>query len=132
MATLLDLQARDQLFKLDPSLDPSEQEWRMIYTSPQLRAWIEDDLDGLISTWKLEASPSQQLDALVEEFCSGVTLYYGQQFKPIQHVKGGIWELKTPDLRMFGWFYVKDCFIAWKAEHADYVKKSGAARRATG
>jgi hypothetical protein len=65
----------------------------------------------------------QQLDALVEEFCSGVTLCFGPQFKPIQHVKDGIWELKTPDLRVFGWFHVKDCFVGWRCECAEFVKK---------
>ena len=43
--------------------------------------------------------------------------------KPITHVSGGIWELKTSDLRIFGWFHAKDCFIGYRAEHADFVKK---------
>jgi hypothetical protein len=25
-------------------------------------------------------------------------------------------------LRIFGWFHVKDCFVGYRAEHADYVK----------
>jgi hypothetical protein len=116
------LERSDQLFKLDPQLEFNEREWRMIYTSPRLKDWVETDLPGLVSTWSQELSPIQQLDALVEEFCSGATLYFGEQFKPIQHVRGGIWELKTPDLRLFGWFHVKDCFIGWRCENADYVK----------
>jgi hypothetical protein len=50
-------------------------------------------------------------------------LYYTAQFHPIRHVRDGIWVLKTPDLRIFGWFPVKDCFIGWRAEHADFVKR---------
>jgi hypothetical protein len=26
-------------------------------------------------------------------------------------------------LRIFGWFHAKDCFIGYRAEHADFVKK---------
>lgn len=122
MATPILLCEMGQLFKLDPQLEPNEQEWRMIYTSPRLQQWLMNDLGNLESTWNVEVTPAQQLDALTEEFCSGCTLDYGIQFHPIQHVQGGIWMLKTQDLRIFGWFYVKDCFIGWRAEIADYVK----------
>lgn len=123
MATPLELCEAEQLFKLDPQLQVNEQEWRLIYMSPKLLEWMQNDLPKLQSVWKVEVDPTQQLDALVDEFCSGATLYYGPQFHPIQHVSDGIWELKTPDLRIFGWFYVRDCFVGWRAELADYVKK---------
>jgi hypothetical protein len=122
MATLIQLANSGRLFKLDPELEVNEQEWRMIYTSPRLKDWIANDLPTLVSKWEIETDPLQQLDALVEEFCSGTTLCFGPQFKPIQHVRGGIWELKTPDLRIFGWFHVKDCFIGWRAEDTEVVK----------
>jgi len=122
MATLIELERAQSLSKLDPQLEPNEQEWRMIYMSPTLTSWMQDDLPKLQSTWKVEVDPSQQLDALVEEFCSGATLYYGTQFHPIEHVEDGIWQLKTPDLRIFGWFHVKDCFVGWRAGQADFIK----------
>src|SRR5262249_17769795 len=55
-------------------------------------------------------------------FCSGETLTFSTQFKPLTHLKDGIWELKTPDLRIFGWFHVKDCFIAGNIDTAFNVK----------
>jgi hypothetical protein len=122
MATLLELDRAAELFKLDPQLEPNEQEWRMIYLSPTLMRWMQDELPHLESTWKVEVDPTQQLDALVEEFCSGATLYYGPHFHPIAHVEDGIWELKTPDLRIFGWFHAKDCFVGWRAGLADFIK----------
>ena len=33
------------------------------------------------------------------------------RFKPLNHLSEGVWELKTADVRIFGWFAVKDCFI---------------------
>jgi hypothetical protein len=66
-----------KLYNLYPALEPREQEWRIIYTSPQLKTWIETDLPNLDSIWKVEVSPLQQLDALVDEFCSGCTLCFG-------------------------------------------------------
>ena len=43
--------------------------------------------------------------------CSGETLTYDWQFKPLNYVQDGIWELKTANLRIFGWFPKKDCFL---------------------
>lgn len=123
MATVLELGDAQLLFKLDPELEPQEQEWRCIYLSPRLRAWIGDELPTLEAKWESEIDCVQQLDAFVEVYCSGERLNLPEHLHPIAHVKDGIWVLKTPDLRIFGWFHAKDCFIGWRAEHADHVKK---------
>lgn len=95
----------------------------MIFTSPKLMAWMQHDLMALESTWNLELSPAEQIDGLVEVFCSGDTLTYDHQFKPLTHVQDGIWELKTADLRMFGWFSKKDCFLGVVADATDRIKR---------
>ncbi|KRR21398.1 hypothetical protein CQ14_07045 [Bradyrhizobium lablabi] len=111
MATVIDLVGRGDLFKLDPQLDHPQQEMRRIYAGPKLRTWIENDLPGLVSDRNVESLPIQQFDEFVALFCSGDTLTYDQHFKPLNHVEDGIWELKTTDLRIFGWFPQKDCFV---------------------
>jgi hypothetical protein len=122
MATVLELVLARRLFKLDPALEPNEREWRFIYPSPRFHTRIANDLPGWTSIWKVEVSPTQQLDALVEVFCSGETLTFGTQFKPLNHLGNGIWELKTPDLRIFGWFCKKDHFVAGTMDLAFNVK----------
>jgi hypothetical protein len=112
MATVLELVLARQLYKLDAALEPNEREWRTIHTSPRFRARLEGDLPTWTSHWKVEVNPSQQLDAILEIFCSGETLTFDLQFKPLNHLRDGIWELKTPDLRIFGWFWKRDHFIA--------------------
>lgn len=74
IATLLDLILANALFKLDAGLETPSQEYRSVYTSPKLKAWMQGDLLGLESTWKLEVSPAEQLAELVEHFCSGEPL----------------------------------------------------------
>ena len=124
MATVLELAAAQPpaLIRLDPALEDQEQEWRCIYILSQVRARFETDLPTWVSQWRVEQSPTQQLDALLEVFCSGETLTFGPQFKPLVHLNDGIWELKTPDLRIFGWFPQKDCFIAGALDTAFNVK----------
>ena len=122
MATALDLDHRGDLFKLD-ALEQGVLELREIYASPVLHGWITNVLPGMVSSWNIQLSPLEQFAALSEIFCSGQRLTYGQQFKPLMHVTDGIWQLKTDDLRIFGWFNRKDCFIGAVADDATRIKK---------
>ena len=114
MATIIELCNQGVLIKLDPELDPRQQELRRIYLGPKLVEWINNTLPGLESDRGLETSPVGQFDELIQVFCSGDTLTYDWQFKPLNYVQDGIWELKTPDLRIFGWFPEKDTAL-WES-----------------
>jgi hypothetical protein len=122
MATPIHLDRAGALFKLD-ALEPGVQEFREIYTSPDLHRWIGDVLPRLASSWNIELSPLEQFFALSEIFCGGERLSYGTQFKPLTHIVDGIWELKTDDLRIFGWFHRKDCFVGAVADDATRIKQ---------
>lgn len=123
MATLIALDAVDAVSRLDPELPPREQELRRIYVSPKLRLWIEVELGGLVSDWNLQLTPEEQLAEYFEVFCSGSPITVEHQLKPIQHVGDGVWYLKTSDLRVFGWFPEKDCFVGVVAKLATFAKK---------
>jgi len=116
MATIQQLCDAGRLFKLDCVLDDEQQEFRTIYLSERLRNWLAVTLPTLGSTWKLETLPEQQLDALLNVYGSGETLTFDWHFKPLNFLGNGIWELKTADLRIFGWFPRKDVFIAVDAD----------------
>jgi hypothetical protein len=122
MATAIELDRRGDLFKLD-ALDVGIQEFRQIYASPDLHRWLRDTLPGMASSWNIELTPLEQFDALSGIFCSGERLSYGTQFKPLTHIVDGVWELKTEDLRIFGFFHRKDCFVGAVANDATWIKK---------
>src|SRR6476646_10477651 len=111
MATLLDLERRGDVAKLDAALAPAQQELRRVYVRPRVQTWMENILPRLESALGLEVSPIEQLDAFLETYCSGATMTYERQFKPLRHIDAGVWELKMPDLRMFGWFSMRDWFV---------------------
>ena len=123
MATLLELDNAGSVFRIDPALGPREQESRRIYVLPELQRWLQDELLALGSTWKIEQSPQEQLDALVAIYCSGDTLTYNWHFRPLNNLGDGIWEMKTADLRVFGWFPNKDDFIGVSANLTDQIKR---------
>jgi hypothetical protein len=125
MATILELERDGQLFKLDAGLGPTEQEWRRISASLRLCQWIERVLPTLAPQWNSEQSPLEQFDDIVWAFVSGEPLVYLHQFKPLRHIAGGVWELKTPDLRVFGWFDQMDSFIAVCADQKNRILNHG-------
>ncbi|MDZ4308755.1 hypothetical protein [Allopontixanthobacter sp.] len=124
MATLLDLVQRGELQKLEACLSWREQEERRIYAFPTAVRWLTESLPGLASDWNLEITPSEQLDDFFVEFCSGHELMFERQIRPIRHIRHGVWELKTADTRLFGWFAARDCFICTNGGLTSDIKKS--------
>jgi hypothetical protein len=123
MATLIELTLAGELIKLDPALGLREMEQRRIYMLPRAATWLAKDLVEAESTHNIEESPAQQLDALLYEFCVGQAIPVVHRFKALDHLADGIWELKTADLRLFGWFAYKDCFIICDCNLAREVKR---------
>lgn len=73
MATLIELLDAGQISQIDPALGLQQQQFRRIFVLPDLQKWLEENLPNLGSTWKIEQSPQEQLDALIAIYCSGDT-----------------------------------------------------------
>lgn len=125
MATILDLVEAGELIRVDPVLDSGVQEERLIYATPVVAAWVQTELPAIASQWDLELSPAEQLDALVATYAEGDVLSFELHFKPLHPHNDGVWELKTPDLRVFGFFSSRDCFVAVRIDTAQRVKEHG-------
>jgi hypothetical protein len=130
MATLSELVASGDLHKYDPELPPNELELREFLASDRVAKWITQTLPGLGQDLDRELTPEQEFAALMENFCGGTELEIPRDFHPMRPVgKGGndqgVWELRTMDLRFFGWFPTKDVFVAVSAHPAKKVKDLG-------
>ena len=122
MATLINLEHSGHLIRVDAELGPREFEDRQLWISPRLRDWADATLPGLGSSWKIDESPAEQFATLVYEFCSGKTLASGLRFKSLRPIVSGVWELKTADLRVMGWFPVMDGFVGVVADTSERIK----------
>jgi hypothetical protein len=111
MATICELVARGELSKFDPGLRDHQMVERLFYATPRLQKWLQNELPALSPQWTTELSPLEQVDAALNVFCSGGELAIGHAMRNMLPVQNGVWELKTPDVRLFGWFHRKDCFI---------------------
>lgn len=111
MATLRTLVTNGELVALRVPLERNEFPDRQIYALPRVRKWLEDQLPGQPSDRFVEIEPEGQLEDLLHQFITGGQLCIGQTYKSMHHHGDGVWELKTADLRLFGWFYKRDIFI---------------------
>lgn len=121
MATLVELEARGELERLDAALDPDEQEFRCVYALRIVVDGLQKRLSTMVSKWKTEQTPAEQLDEILYNFVSGNALDYPKQFHEIKHHGDGFWELRSPDLRLFGFFYKIDCFICTDVVDKNFI-----------
>jgi hypothetical protein len=120
MSTLLHLQQSGAIARFEPETDVEE---RFVYALPRFEKWVAETLPELASNWDLENVPLEQFDDLMAQFCRGNPLAFGDDFKCLYEHEDGVWELKAADLRIFGWFYKRDVFIAACADSAWKIKE---------
>lgn len=125
MATLIELVRRGELHLVDPGLGPREFPERKLYVTNELLRWIEDHLYEMESAMGVEQAPTEQFDDLTYSFVRGDRIPVDKFFKCLRPSDRGVWELKTVDLRLFGWFHSKDCFIATHCDCATKIKNHG-------
>ena len=123
MATIATLRDEGQIVSIEVELDGRDQPQRMLFGTPGFLEWLSERLESTEpSPLGLELTPAEQLDALFAGFISGARLNHTRQFRNLRPVDAAVWELKTPDLRIFCWFLQKDCFLAVSGDWADRVK----------
>ncbi len=125
MATLLELERNGELIRLRPNLKPREQELRTFMVTPEVRDWLNDILPKVPAGSAKELTPMEKLIDFLNRYGAGHRLLYPVAFRPIQHFKHGVWELKTPELRLFGWFPKNDVFICASIATLDDIKING-------
>lgn len=123
MATVAKLAESGKLIYVDAGLAPGVQPDRVIYATVAFRDWAEQKLPQLHTQLVGgRETPLEQLDALFERFAVGRPMQRGRQFRCLVPVTRGVWELKTPDIRIFGWFPLRDVYIAVAGADASIVK----------
>ena len=123
MPTITTLIEGGAISPIEVELSPREQPMRLLYGTPGFIQWLDERLTSAEpSPLAADATPAEQLDQLFYTFISGKRLVYTKQFRFIRAEKNAVWELKTPDLRIFGWFLLKDCFVGVFGDWADRVK----------
>jgi hypothetical protein len=123
MMTFDTLLAEGAIVKVEIILGASELPKRSLFGTPGFVQWLEERADRAEpSPVGSDLTPVEQLDYLFYAFVSGRSLVHSRQFRAIRSEPNAVWELKTVDFRIFGWFAKRDCFVAVFGDWADHVK----------
>lgn len=120
MATIHNLADIDVLHTYETELFSRDRIERKLYFSSEAMKWLIDDLPGITElVGDSEASPAEQLDSIVYRFSTNKSLHPWNDIHILSHSEDGVWELKTKDIRLFGYFAEIDCFVICYAESKD-------------
>lgn len=123
MPAISDLLESRAIVRIEVELAAHEQPLRLLYGTPQFIDWLQGLLEGAAPPRPLShMSAAEQIDDLFYAFSSGAPMIFNRQFRAIRLEDHAVWELKTPDIRIFGWFMAKDCFVAVFGNWADIIK----------
>jgi hypothetical protein len=124
MATLEHLCATGKLKKHIPDLEDTELPQRMMYFAPEFEAWISGALRLERPERGRNLTPFEQAELICYEFIVGRPMGYGYHYKKLDPISAHAWELKTEDVRIFGWFAMKSHFVAVGGELKRYLKRA--------
>lgn len=111
MATINYLERKGALVLYKADLRAGEQKERALYFSPDLPYWIENHLDMQPKDRHKHLLPSEQVEEIFDQFVRGHHMGRNDM-KKLEPVGQHVWEFKTEDVRVFGYFYRKQIFIA--------------------
>lgn len=100
-----------------------EYQRRWVHGSHEFVRWILEDVPKL-QQGRLNAhdTPQEQLDQILYRWIAGKQIAYSRMFKDLMPGRDEVWELKTADLRVFGWLAERCRFIAVLGDYADHYK----------
>jgi hypothetical protein len=121
MATLATLIARGVLQQIDVPLD-GELPMRMFCARPRFVDWLMESLPAEPVDRGGSQSPAEQIDDLLYRFISGKSLLDNYDLHALLPDDRCVWELKTSDVRIFGWFPERDTFVGVGGDMARRIK----------
>lgn len=134
MATIAKLVADGKLIPIGGRLRPEELREREMFAYPHVVEWLKTVLPTLEPELSLGRAhelphgvqtPIQQVDDLFHDFISGEDLGLYEKAHLMNPDTMYIWELKTIDVRLFGWVYRRRCFILANIDSAARIKERG-------
>jgi hypothetical protein len=97
---------------------------RRLYIYPECLEWARTEIPKMVTgRVASDLSPKEQITLRLQQWISGDPMEYGRMFHDMEPSTDGVWELKTADLRLFGWMYRPLEFIAVCGGYTDDYKE---------
>jgi len=97
---------------------------RKFYAYPKCVNWMRNEVPKMV-TGRLGSAftPHEQLIERLRQWMAGHPMSYGPMFHDMDPQTDEVWEMKTADLRIFGWMYRPREFIAVSGGYTDDYKE---------
>ena len=97
---------------------------RKIYAYPPCLQWMRTEVPKMVTgRVNSDFTPAEQLITRLLQWITGESMAQGRMFNDMKPKSDEVWELKTADLRIFGWMYRPREFIAVCGGYADDYKE---------
>jgi hypothetical protein len=124
MATIDNLLKIRTLIRVTVPLGRGQFHDRKFYAYPECVEWMRNEVPKMVTgRLRSDFSPKEQLIERLRQWMSGDPMAYGRMFKDMEPRTDEVWEMKTADLRLFGWIYRPREFIAVCGGYADDYKE---------
>jgi hypothetical protein len=124
MATLSTLLERKALIRVTVPLGRRQFHDRKFYAFPKCLEWMRNDVPRMVTGRIASAStPKEQLIERLRQWMAAEPMAYERMFRDMDPRSDNVWEIKTADLRIFGWLYRPRVFIAVSGGYADDYKE---------
>jgi hypothetical protein len=110
------------LLRYDAELEPDDSPQCVIYVTPDFDQWLTTTLPALPKDRGRNLTPWEQVDALFYDFVIGRPMAYDVERKRLEPQADNVWELKSEDMRIMGWFPLKGVFVAVLGEMRKNLK----------
>lgn len=124
MATLEQLEAGGHLIRYEADLEHWEMPNRYITHAPQFGTWFESVLKTECAKRGRNLSPYEQVELLFYDFIVGRPMAYSVNYRKLEPHPRNVWELKTVDVRVFGWLTRRCHFLAVCGDLKDNLKSA--------
>ncbi|MDE4134548.1 hypothetical protein PXK00_15625 [Phaeobacter sp. QD34_3] len=123
MATLIGLCEQGLLDTIDP-LSPHELPWRSLYGTPDFIDWLDRALPTLDHNDLYDdLTPQDQVFVAFHEYVAGEEFLEDRRFKKLSWTpERFVWEIKTEEVRVFGWVPHKNAFICCYGDSKDRIE----------
>jgi hypothetical protein len=124
MATFDTLIKERKLIRVTVPLGRNQFHDRKFFACPDCLDWIRNEVPRMV-TGRINSAftPKEQLVERLRQWMAGEPMRYDRWFHDMDPKTDDVWELKTADLRIFGWIYRPREFIAACGGYTDDYKE---------
>jgi len=123
MATFEKLIEDRLLIPVAPKLPHGQFHERKFFAFPECVEWMKTVKTMKTGRVQSDFTPLEQLVERLRQWISGEQMIYDRMLHDMWPGSDNVWEMKTADLRIFGWIYRKGQFIAVNGGFADDYKE---------